>query len=503
MGGYSDEDNAFCQVAFVLGRTTTGPLRAARAGLDWCVRHRAVRRGAWSQRLDSIAGAGVREDRSVGVVAAVVKGKDTLLLKAYGKADVEGDVPATVDTVFPIGSDTKQFTAAAILQLRDQGKLSLDDDITKWLPDFETRGNKVTLRHLLGHTSGIVDLVEMPELRAMKLMRNPTVTRDDVYKVISRYPFVFPTGTMQTYSNSGFWLLGLIIEKASGMTYEEYVEKRIFEPLGMTRSMYCNNSENVPRRAYGHGLRNGIKPFVRVIPIVHTATYAAGAICSTAEDLITWLQALHGGKVLTPKSYVEMITPSRLDDGTPLRYSMGLFVGEDSHGLKFIGHDGGGFGFSSQTRWYPDARMAVVVLTNSEPDDSTVVADNLAAAVLRAAPGTAVHGRRVTARRHIQGSRAWQGDGHRGDADPAGSRVRPRRRGAGCAALGRGVDVPPESGASHLPPGARSEWSGDGTAVRQGRWPLHPEAAVGRAGLVPAMQGGVAARSALRVCKPL
>jgi CubicO group peptidase (beta-lactamase class C family) len=338
------------------------------------------------ERLDSIAGAGVREDRSVGVVAAVVKGKETLLLKAYGKADGEGDVPATVDTVFPIGSDTKQFTAAAILQLRDQGKLGLDDDITKWLPDFETRGNKVTLRHLLGHTSGIVDLVEMPELRAMKLMRNPTVTRDDVYRVISRYAFAFPTGSMQTYSNSGFWLLGLIIEKASGMTYEDYVEKKIFEPLGMTRSMYCNNSESVPRRAYGHGLRNGIKPFVRVFPIVHTGTYAAGAICSTAEDLITWLQALHGGKVLTPKSYTEMMTPSKLNDGTSLRYSMGLFVGEDSRGIKFIGHDGGGFGFSSQTRWYSDAGMAVVVLTNSEPDDTTAVADNLAAAVVAPPP---------------------------------------------------------------------------------------------------------------------
>ncbi len=337
-------------------------------------------------RLDAIAGAGVREDRSVGIVAAVVKGKDTLLLKAYGKADVEGDVPATVDTVFAIGSDTKQFTAAAILQLRDQGKLSLDDEITKWLPDFDTRGNKVTLRHLLGHTSGVTDLVEMPELRAMKLMRNPTITRDDIYKVISRYPFMFPTGTMQLYSNSNFWLLGLVVERASGMTYEDYVEKKIFEPLGMTRSMYCNNSENVPRRAYGHGLRNGIKPFVHVIPILHTATYAAGAICSTAEDLIKWLQALHGGKVLPPKSYAEMITPATLNDGTRLRYSMGLFVGEDSHGLKFIGHDGGGFGFSSQTRWYPDARMAVVVLTNSEPDDTTTVADNLAAAVVTPPP---------------------------------------------------------------------------------------------------------------------
>ena len=416
-------------------------------------------------------------------------------------------MPITVDTVVPIGSDTKQFTAAAMLQLRDQGKLSLDDDITKWLPDFETRGNKVTLRHLLGHTSGITDLVEMPELRAMKLMRNPTITRDDVYKVISRYAFMFPTGTMQLYSNSNFWLLGLVIEKASGMTYEEYVEKKIFEPLGMTRSMYCNNSENVPRRAYGHGLRNGIKPFVRVIPIVHTATYAAGAICSTAEDLITWLQALHGGKVLAPKSYTEMMTPSTLNDGTSLRYSMGLFVGEDSRGLRFIGHDGGGFGFSSQTRWYPDAKLAVVVLTNSEPDDTTVVADNLAAVVLPPPQVRPFTGDASL----LVGTYKGPGRGREMVVEvtqmPQGIAFEHRRRRGGSAALGRRLDVPPESGAFDLPP-EREHWSGDpsrtsgsprpfdnlrvvpssvegraesrgdGTAVRQRRWPLHPEAAV-------------------------
>jgi CubicO group peptidase (beta-lactamase class C family) len=338
--------------------------------------------GALVQRLDSIAGAGVLGNRAVGIVAAVVKGKDTLLLKAYGKSDIEGDVPMTSNTIVPLGSDTKQFTAAAILQLRDQGKLSLDDEITKWLPEFQTHGNRVTLRRLLDHTSGIAELMSMPELRAMRLMRNPTAILDDVYKVINRYPFQFQTGTMEIYSNSNFWLLGLVIEKASGMTYEDYVEKKIFEPLGMTRSMYCNNSEKVARRASGYGMRSGTP--ILVPPIVHTGTYAAGALCSTAEDVITWLQALHGGRVLTPKSYVEMTTPSKLDDGTLLRYSMGLVVGEDGNGLRFIGHGGGGFGFSSVTRWYPEAQLAVVVLTNSEPDEITAVTERLAAAVLPA-----------------------------------------------------------------------------------------------------------------------
>jgi CubicO group peptidase (beta-lactamase class C family) len=187
---------------------------------------------------------------------------------------------------------------------------------------------------------------------------------------------------MEIYSNTNFWLLGLVIEKASGMAYADYVEKKIFEPLGMTRSMYCANAEKIARRASGYGMRSGSP--ILVPPIVYTGALGSGAICSTAEDVITWLKALHGGRVLAPKSYAEMITPAMLNDGTRLRYSMGLIVGEDANGSRFIGHGGGGFGFSSVTRWYPEAKLAVVVLTNSEPDEMTAVSARLAAAVLPA-----------------------------------------------------------------------------------------------------------------------
>jgi hypothetical protein len=213
-------------------------------------------------------------------------------------------------------------------------------------------------------------------------MRNPTLTRDSVYKVISRYPPAFPAGTMEIYSNTGFWLLGRIVEKASGVTYEEYLEKRIFAPLGMSRSGYCDNSKPIPNRATGYMMRNGVTS--RAPAIVHTGTYAAGAICSTAGDVITWLQALHGGKVLSPNSYAELIAPAKLNDGTSLRYGMGTTVAEDSHGLRYVGHNGGGFGFSSEARWYPDAQLAVVVLTNSEPDAITATTEDIAAAVLPA-----------------------------------------------------------------------------------------------------------------------
>jgi CubicO group peptidase (beta-lactamase class C family) len=331
------------------------------------------------KRLDSLAGSGVLENRASGIAAAVVRGNDTLLLKGYGKADVEWNIPMPTDAVFEIGSITKQFTAVAILQLRDSGKLSLDDDIKKWLPDFDTRGNKVTLRRLLDHTSGIKGITEMPEFGL--LSSNSRWPRDSAYALIKKYPFEFTTGDAQIYNNSAFWLLGLVVEKASGGTYEDYIEKKIFEPLGMKRSMYCNSSENIERRAHGYQLQNGM---VRRAPTnVHTWPFAAGSLCSTAGDLVTWLRAVHGGKVLSSKSYAELITPAKLNDGTVLRYGMGLAVYKDSRGLNTIGHGGGISGFTSEASWYPDAQAAVVVLMNCNCSiDPGAVGGELAAELL-------------------------------------------------------------------------------------------------------------------------
>jgi CubicO group peptidase (beta-lactamase class C family) len=317
------------------------------------------------------------------MVAAVVRGNDTLLFKAYGRADVEWDVPMPADAMFEIGSVTKQFTAAAILQLRDRGKLSIEDDITKWLPDFDTRGNRVPLRRLLDHTSGIVGLTEMPEFDILGLEYNPTFPRDSAYALIQRYPFQFSTGTAQIYNNSAFWLLGLVVEKASGMTYEDYLKTQLFQPLGMSRSMYCS-TEIVPRRAHGYSIQNGgVRP-AHNNP--YTLTFASGAICSTMGDLVAWLQALHGGKVLSPQSYAEMTSPSRLEDGTPLSYGLGMQLNTDVRGRRFMGISGGVDGFRAEVGWYPDAQMAVVVLVNSRDLNPSAVANQLMAEVL---PGTA------------------------------------------------------------------------------------------------------------------
>ncbi len=345
----------------------------------------AQERTALVQRLDSLARYWVEQRQfAVGIAAAVVRGNDTLLLRTYGRADVEWDVPLPLDAMFEMGSVTKQFTAVAVLQLRDSGRLSLDDSITRWLPDFDTRGHPVTLRHLLTHTSGLGDFTEAPEFG--NLTTNHRLPRDSAYALQQRQPRQFAPGELQIYNNSGFWLLGLVVERASGMTYENYIEQRIFAPLGMTRSMYCNSMENVPRRAHGYFVWRD-RTIQRAWTVAHTWPFAAGSVCSTVGDMVTWLRALHGGRVLSPASYAEFITPARLNDGTPIRYSMGLQVGPDARGLVYLGHGGRGPGFWVEAGWYPESQMAVVVLINNiGPLDPQEVSEALAWEVLGRTP---------------------------------------------------------------------------------------------------------------------
>ncbi len=325
---------------------------------------------------DSIASVNVAQDRTVGAVVGIVKGADTLFLAAYGKAKVESDVAMHTDAIFGIGSITKQFTAAAILQLRDQRQLGLDDDVTKWLPDFPTGGARLPLRRLLDHTAGIPSVPELTRLR-----RDPNASRDTIYAVIKRYPLQFAPGTAQMYSNRAYWLLHLVVEKASGMTYQQYLERMIFEPLGMKSSGICHGAPNLPRRATGYGVRNGeSRRAPETVPVVDLGS---GVLCSTAADMVTWLQALHGGRVLSKASYAEMIRPATLADGTPLRYGLGIEVRQDARGNHYIGHSGEITGYAARANWYPEAQLAIVVLMNNSFGSSpTAMADELAGQLL-------------------------------------------------------------------------------------------------------------------------
>jgi CubicO group peptidase (beta-lactamase class C family) len=332
--------------------------------------------------MDSIAKSPVVEGRVAGLAVAVVRGADTLLLKGYGKADLEWDVPMATDAVFEIGSVTKQFTSTAVLMLRDAGKLDLDADITHYLPDYPTRGHRIPVRLLLNHTSGIKGYTEMASFGDIATRHLP---RDTLVARFAAEPFDFEPGTALIYNNSAYFLLGLIIEKVSGMSYEDYIEKNLFARLGMTRSSYCSNTDVVARRAHGYQMNNGT--LVLAPYLDHTWPYAAGSLCSTTGDLVTWLRALHHGGTLPAASYHDQITPGTLNDGTPLRYAMGLSRTPDPRGREMISHGGGIFGFVSETRYYPAADMYVVVLINTAGNVSpAALANEMVDAVLPPGP---------------------------------------------------------------------------------------------------------------------
>ncbi|GMV04904.1 MAG: hypothetical protein AMXMBFR53_11840 [Gemmatimonadota bacterium] len=309
--------------------------------------------------LDSLARAHVSDSLVAGVAVGVVSRGDTLLLGGYGLADLEWAVPMATDAVFEIGSVTKQFTAAAVLRLVEEGKLDLGADITTYLPDYDTQGRSIPLRRLLDHTSGIKGYTEMPVFGEYMTRSLP---RDSLVEKFEAVPLEFEPGTALIYNNSAYFLLGLIVEKVSGEPYEEWVEKHLFQPLGMSRSSYCQQHAVVERRA--HGYDQGPAGLQRKRYLDHTWPYAAGSLCSTAGDLLRWNQALHGGEVVDAASYEDMTTPDPLVDGTPVRYAMGLMVFDDN-GRRAITHGGGINGFLSDAWHYPEQGLTVVVLQNA------------------------------------------------------------------------------------------------------------------------------------------
>ena len=311
------------------------------------------------EAIDEIVMAPIREGLMAGASVAVVQGGERIAVRGYGWANLELDVPTPEDAIYEIGSITKQFTTAALLQLQEQGLVDLDAALPTYLPDFPTQGHRITVRELLDHTSGIRGYTEMVAARPYFVRRVP---RDSLVALIAAHPFDFPTGAHAVYNNSAYYLAGMILEQVSGMTYEEYVEEEIFAELGMDRSHYCSETEIRKGKVTGYdagpdGLRN--KGF-----IVHSIPFAAGSLCASAGDLAIWLGALHGGEVLTGDAYAQMTEPGDLNDGTKLRYALGLSV-TDVLGHRAIHHGGGINGFTSESLYLPEEDLAVVVLVNS------------------------------------------------------------------------------------------------------------------------------------------
>jgi CubicO group peptidase (beta-lactamase class C family) len=313
-----------------------------------------------------------------GAAVLVTKDGEVLLRKGYGLAELELSVPIEPDMVFRIGSVTKQFTAAAILLLEQQGKLSVQDDIRKHLPDYPTGGRTIRIEHLLTHTSGIRSYTDMQAF--WERMRDD-LTVDELIATFRDEPLGFEPGEKYAYNNSGYVLLGAIIEKASGKSYEAFLRENIFEPLEMSRSYYGSASRIIPGRAQGYGGANG--EFANAEYLSMTLPYAAGSLLSTVDDLAKWDRALYGTKLLSGASLDKWWKPYRIASGESTHYGYGWSL-SSYQGRQVIGHGGGINGFLCQVLRVPEERIFVAVLTNrnEEKADPDLVARKLAAAAI-------------------------------------------------------------------------------------------------------------------------
>jgi CubicO group peptidase (beta-lactamase class C family) len=283
----------------------------------------------------------------------VERAGEVLLNNGYGSANLEWDIPNTPTTRFRLGSITKQFTAAGILLLEERGKLRLDDPVKKHMPDAPAAWDKITIFHLLTHTSGIPSFTSFPEQASINPL--PTFPKEVVRRFRDK-PLEFEPGEKWSYNNSAYVLLGYLMERISGQSYREFVEQNIFQPLGMKDSGYDSPSAIIPRRASGYSRgRKGSPVNARIIHM--SIPYSAGALYSTTEDLVRWQHGLFGGKLLSAASLEKMITPFKQD------YALGVAV-STVKGHKKIEHGGGIEGFNTQLAYYPDDKLIVAVLGN-------------------------------------------------------------------------------------------------------------------------------------------
>lgn len=314
-----------------------------------------------SAAVDSLARAELAGGRAAGLGIAVARHGEVLVSRGYGLADLEHEVPVTERTVFRLGSITKQFTAAAIMKLVEAGKLSLDDELTKFLPDYPTGGRRITVRHLLTHTSGIKSYTGLGPKWREKVRLD--LSHEELLALFRDEPFDFEPGAKFLYNNSGYYLLGMIIERVTGQSYATYLTETFFRPLGLESTSYCDERAVVKDRARGYSTWQGT--LVNAEPLSMTQPYAAGALCSTARDLVRWQEALAGGKVVSASSYRAMTTSGKLDNGTETGYGFGLGLSK-LEDRPLVGHGGGINGFVTHLAYLPGEELTVVVLANAE-----------------------------------------------------------------------------------------------------------------------------------------
>lgn len=322
-------------------------------------------------KIDKILKAQFK-DKETGVVALVAKKGNVIYRKAYGKANLELDVNMKPENVFEVGSITKQFTAVSILMLLEEGKLSLQDDITKFLPDYPTQGKQITVHHLLTHTSGIKSYTSMRKFGEIMTKDESPSKFIDFFK---NEPMDFEPGDKYKYNNSGYFILGYIVEKVSGMSYPKFVEERIFKKLNMNSSYYGSHTKLIKNRATGYQKRNG--EFVNAQYISLTLPYAAGSIMSNVDDMLRWQTAISNNTLVKKETIDKAFTNYTLNNGKKINYGYGWSFNE-INGVPTIEHGGAIPGYRSMGVYVPSEDVYVVIFSNCGNQSPTSTAIKIA-----------------------------------------------------------------------------------------------------------------------------
>jgi CubicO group peptidase (beta-lactamase class C family) len=312
-----------------------------------------------SRKVDDYIAAEMKAQKVPGLSLAVVKSGTLIKLKSYGFANLEDMVPVHVDTLFQSGSLAKQFTAAGVLLLVEEGKVGLDDPISKYFANSPPAWKDIKVRNLLSHTSGIPEYEEGGSKRDFHL----DYSEDQLLAMAQKMPLDFAPGAKWKYSNTGFTLLGILIHKLTGEFYGDFLREHIWQPLAMETTQVIDNDAIIPNRAQGYNLVKGeLKHTYYVSPTLDAT--ADGSLLFSAIDLVKWDAALRARKVLKPASYEAWWTPMKLNDGSFAHYGFGWFI-ESAGGQKVIEHTGEWQGFQTQISRYGDD-LTVIVLVNCE-----------------------------------------------------------------------------------------------------------------------------------------
>ncbi|HWC73973.1 MAG TPA: serine hydrolase domain-containing protein [Gemmatimonadales bacterium] len=306
-----------------------------------------------------------------GASVIVIRDGNVVVRRAYGMADLERRTPASVETDYRLASVSKQFTAMCIMMLAHEGKLQLDQPARTILPELPAAAAPVTIRHLLNHTSGLVDYEDLiPETRTAQLDDNDVLTmlaaKDSVY---------FPAGTAYRYSNSGYVLLGMIVARVSGMSFPQFLRAKIFRPLGMTASVaHVEGTDTVPHRAYGYSPSGG--GFEQTDQSVTSATLGDGGIYTNVDDMARWDRALSDTTLVGAALMAQATTPPALPQGAATEYGFGWFI-DTYRGEKRWRHTGETSGFRNAIQRYPARRFTVIVLTNRSSGEPGAIAERI------------------------------------------------------------------------------------------------------------------------------